>query len=727
MKKISILFLTLFFPCLIFPQVESDDSVQNDYFISSLIDFSGTAESMQVGNYCYFLEDAENHLTAENVTDDIFGKREYDWRKSDHKNLNFGFTKSAYWIYFQVRPGQNFINQMAIEVGYPLLDYTEFYLIKHGSIIKEMLSGDMRPFSSRKLFYRNFVFKIESTDHVIHCLMKFRSNGSMTLPVVLWNADSLHSKVTKEYFWLGMYYGLLLIIFVFNLLLYISIKDINYIYYILWVSSYGLYQFSINGLGTQFIWTDNRVLTGIVIPFSIFFGITWAYQFGRSFLNTKATFPLIDKILKILTAVMTAGAVLSLFVPYRIIIRAAVFSVVIFSLNMFFISLMSLLKGNRIARFYFLAWVFLLFGVSVYALKASGFLPENIFTSWAQQIGSAIEMTMLSFALTDRINQMNREKKEIIEAGNIELKRHNEELNSAYEKISFSEERYRMLIEGTDDVIFTLNEKYEITSINSAVNKLFRVKPEDILNKSIIDYVYDEVDENLPLTKDYVREKINQLIENRESVTFKSNFISPIKSEPQELNITLEYVNISGKNEILGRAVSVKGDSLLKYLVSESQVLTIDNYLMAVEDISYRITRNLLKYVDFRQLNMIRTAIKEILINAIEHGNLNISFEEKTTALENDKYFDLLSERRQIENLSGRKVYVKYVISSKKIVYIIKDEGDGFDHEKMYSEANVIANEQFLSHGRGLILTQHAFDKIKFNKKGNIVKLVKYL
>ncbi len=549
----------------------------------------------------------------------------------------------------------------------------------------------------------------------------------MSIPLYIWERDSLNTRITTETFWLGTYYGLLGIIIIFNLLLFLSIRDINYIFYTLWIIGYGGYQFAINGLGFQFLWTNNPFITERSVPFMIFFGITWAYQFGRSFLNTKQNFPTIDKILRLLPFLMITGAVSSLIAPYWIVIRLAVISVILLAVVMLTMSSAGLVKGVRAARFYVLAWSFLFLGVTTYAFKSAGILPENTFTTWAQMIGSSFEVIILSVALTDRINQINMEKETAIRTRNRELKEHNEELNKAYEDISSSEERYRMLIEGADDVIFTLDEQYHILDINNRAKSLLRIKPENMIHNSILDFIYVDTNDDLSVSRNYVKAQIDQLIKTKESVTFKADFVSPIKSEPLEMKIKLEYNKMAGQNEILGRASSVQHDSLMKYFISEKQILSMDNYLMAVEDVSYRITRNLIKYMGLSEIKLIRTAIREMLFNAIEHGNLAISFEEKTKAMMSDNYFDLISSRRNEERYRNRKVIIKYTITPDKIIYIIEDEGAGFDHKKMLEEANTEANEKMLTHGRGIALTRKIFDKIQYNEKGNSVKLIKMI
>jgi anti-sigma regulatory factor (Ser/Thr protein kinase) len=119
-----------------------------------------------------------------------------------------------------------------------------------------------------------------------------------------------------------------------------------------------------------------------------------------------------------------------------------------------------------------------------------------------------------------------------------------------------------------------------------------------------------------------------------------------------------------------------------------------------------------------------RIALREILINAIEHGNLGITFEEKTRAIIEDTYFKLIEQRRADPRYGSRKVKIEFIIDGDKAAYKITDQGDGFDVEKHHQRV-AQANEELLAHGRGILMTKNAFDKVTYNGKGNQVVLVK--
>ena len=291
------------------------------------------------------------------------------------------------------------------------------------------------------------------------------------------------------------------------------------------------------------------------------------------------------------------------------------------------------------------------------------------------------------------------------------------------DKISMSEEKYRMLVEGSNDIIFTLDENWNFLTVNRAINKVLNISVDDALTKSFFDILF-EVEDSIIGTKQFVREKLEQFKKDRDAQSFKALFKSSISTEPKELQVKLEYVNIKGKNEILGKASKIIEDTLMKYFISEKLRFDIDNYMLSADDVSFRITRNLEKYMDPKNVNLMRIAVREIIINAIEHGNLNITFDEKTKAIDDEKYIELLSMRQRISRNKNKKVIVEYSLNPERVVYKISDEGEGFDYKKIINDIHNV-NKNYIAHGRGLKMARNLFDEISFNNKGNQVLMLK--
>ena len=311
-----------------------------------------------------------------------------------------------------------------------------------------------------------------------------------------------------------------------------------------------------------------------------------------------------------------------------------------------------------------------------------------------------------------------------IDGLNVSLWERTRDLKETRVKYDFSQEKYRLLVEGTTDAIFSLDENLRFITANRSMLEILGLDEATVTTMTLYDVLHDS--NVLSMSAQFSREKIENFLRDSRPITLKLDFRTAIGIEPVSLQVHLEIIRIEGRNEIFGRGTSVAEDALNRYLQSERQEYRIGNLLLVADDLSYRITRNLLKYIDKRELNMIRVAVREIIINAIEHGNLAITFEEKSREMSGENYLQYLNDRQRDPRFKDRSVTIHYHVDGDRVIYTITDEGKGFDYRKFLS-GEVDANASMLAHGRGITLAKNIFDEIRFNESGNEVYLVKML
>ncbi|GAB1482331.1 cyclic nucleotide-binding domain-containing protein [Treponema sp.] len=129
---------------------------------------------------------------------------------------------------------------------------------------------------------------------------------------------------------------------------------------------------------------------------------------------------------------------------------------------------------------------------------------------------------------------------------------------------------------------------------------------------------------------------------------------------------------------------------------------------------NYLFNANLLNRDDREKLHV---ALQELLVNAIEHGNCKISYEEKTAWLEAGNYaMDLIREKNKHIDISARKVLLSYTISTESSSFSIKDEGSGFDWK-----ARLAAKPELGLHGMGIQMATVYVNELSYNDSGNEV------
>lgn len=114
----------------------------------------------------------------------------------------------------------------------------------------------------------------------------------------------------------------------------------------------------------------------------------------------------------------------------------------------------------------------------------------------------------------------------------------------------------------------------------------------------------------------------------------------------------------------------------------------------------------------------------EILKNAVEHGNLAITYAEKTQLMVDGSYEKEILRRQQLGEFKQRKVTVTVNVMSEHTYISVADEGEGFDWEKYLT---FDPERLFDPHGRGIAMTkQISFDELNYRGKGNEVELIMY-
>jgi len=361
-----------------------------------------------LGKYLEILEDKTGNMTIDDITS---SEIQSQFTLSEQEEPGFGFTSSVYWVKLTVNNPRDQLVNWYLEIGYPLLDYIDLYIQdEHGNFMVKK-AGDRLSFNTREIKHRNFVFDLsEKPNSVKTYYLRFQTSSSMNFPLQFWQQDTFFEHTSKDTALLGIFYGAVIIMVIYNIFLFIGFRDKSYLYNVLFISSWGLAQASLNGLAFQFIWPDSIWWANINIPFFIFASVFASNQFARTLLTTSKNSPFWDKILKVKSLLFIIGMILSLTIPYAITIRLGAASGIITVIALFLTAIACLRAGVRTANFFLAAWGFYFFGVILFALKSFGVLPGNFITNWSIQIGAFSLLVLFSIAVQDRINRERKEK-----------------------------------------------------------------------------------------------------------------------------------------------------------------------------------------------------------------------------------------------------------------------------------------------------------------------------
>jgi len=335
---------------------------------------------------------------------------------------NLGFTDSAYWFHLRLNTGDITEDAWLLEFQYPLLDYIDFYLVQPDGQVRHQQSGDSVPFHQRSRPFHtiNFALDLEPATSV-DLFLRVETSGAIQMPLVLWSEQAFNQHDHEIRFVYGLYYGLILALAIYNLLIFFSIRDVNYLLYVAYIATYGLFQFALNGLAFEMLWPESPWWNNRSIAFTMGLGMIFILAFSRSFLSLRINAPLADQLFRGLMVLFLGVAVASLILPYDPVIRAGTALTAISAVAIFVVGMRCWLQDFKPARYFMISWAALLGGMVVYTLKTFGLMPANFFTEFSIQIGSALEMIFLSLALADRIRIVTQENQKMQRAITEEL------------------------------------------------------------------------------------------------------------------------------------------------------------------------------------------------------------------------------------------------------------------------------------------------------------------
>jgi len=326
---------------------------------------------------------------------------------------NFGLTRSAIWLRIALNVSPASPHDWMLELAYPPLDRLELYSSRGNGGFERQLGGDLQPYASRAVPHRNHVLPLRLNPGAQTVLyLRLKSEGTVVAPVTLWRPAALWQHDQAAYAALSLYFGLLIGLLLYNLLLFVAVRDIGYLYYVAFVGFLGVAQAALTGLAAQFLWPRwtwwNNLSPSALMAAASIFGVL----FVRNFLSSGVRMRRIDRFLLLLLAGWSLAFVAALTLPYLVATWMVMVLAVLGVVTMFVVGVISVRREFAGARYFFMAWAVLLLGVLTLALHTMGALPSNVITANALLIASALEMVLLSFALADRINVARRFKEQ---------------------------------------------------------------------------------------------------------------------------------------------------------------------------------------------------------------------------------------------------------------------------------------------------------------------------
>jgi len=353
-------------------------------------------------NHIHYFEQ-KSILTPLNIKEEIFSPL-------SSKESNFGYTKSIFWLKVILDNNEQSSSKQVVYFPYTLLDYIDIYEFDNQELILKREMGDLRKYlNDGFLTEPSFFVNLKPFEKKI-LFIKVQTQGSMNIDLnILEYEEYIKYGIKKSQIFM-FYFGAVLIMLMYNFIIFLYIRDYSYLYYIVFHLDFLLFSLAFNGFTFAYFWPSLPELNNFAVPIFMSIGSTFAVIFTIDFLNVSASSLKLYRYFKYLVWVNVVSTLLVFLLSYRdITLIISILSIVsVLSILSYTIYSHFILK-NKNARFFALAWSFLLLGIFVVNAKNLGLLPTNEFTSYAAFIGAFIELILLSSALAYRYKLQNEE------------------------------------------------------------------------------------------------------------------------------------------------------------------------------------------------------------------------------------------------------------------------------------------------------------------------------
>jgi signal transduction histidine kinase len=358
--------------------------------------------SFLIGNMCLLKPDSANLYSIES----ILTTTDFKASNSEHILLGVGENQNV-WLKWLIHNPQT--ESAFLELSYPMIDTTTLYIVEDGKIIDIQQVGQNLLPQQRFVECRNVVFKVKQSDKPLIYYMKVKARWYCDVkPQVL----TVKSFIRTHHFddiIQGLFLGICLIFVLYNLFVYIQLKNSVYLYYSLYLLCTTFFIFRHNGYATEFVFRMTPQYNDLGFGVTGLMGILGTL-FTMKFLETETYLPKIHQVLRVLLGVYVLYT-FALFAKemYWTVIASQVLLPIGTSL-VFIASLTLWKRGNPAAKYYFIGWLGLFLSQMVFIAENRGAIPSNFFTTYSLHIGIAFEAITLSYAIAKHFKMLQNKE-----------------------------------------------------------------------------------------------------------------------------------------------------------------------------------------------------------------------------------------------------------------------------------------------------------------------------
>ncbi|UEG51631.1 chromosome partitioning protein ParA [Mucilaginibacter daejeonensis] len=396
----------------------------------------------------------------------------------NHEYYPQNLPKINYWYKVKIHVTQDIAeNASLIEFfDQTVNDITAYLPLANGGYSKYRAGADM-PFDTRLYKHKNLEFKLERLakgDHILY--FRVRSQDGANMLIVYRRLDYFVRYATTEYLTYGLFYGIILIFSFHNLLMFMAVRKRQYLYYILYILSVGLYEMTTDGIAFQYIWPNAPHWNQYAFGVALFSLSIFALEFTKALLHVKRRARRLYKIINTVIVLRT------LFFLYCLFFNKSLFYLKVVEFVPLIIAFAAGVRiwytGFKPARFFVLGYTFLTIGFVIKGITVLGYarVIPGLISNYSLGFSFILEMLFLSFAIGDQVRIMRKDKETAQDETIRQMEINNELKDSINKELEVKvAERTKEVIEKSEEIFkqaHTIEEQNkELLDINTQLEQ----------------------------------------------------------------------------------------------------------------------------------------------------------------------------------------------------------------------------------------------------------------
>lgn len=474
------------------------------------------SSAANIGNFVEYRFDPSTKAGIE----DILDTAPEEWVLHKGEKISLGFRKDAVWLRFSL-PASDEARRWWLTINYPLLNELDLYQWDGGRVIRHQRAGTAATAEDRPMLSTRALFVVETMAHrSSDFYLRVRSDSSLVLPLQFHTPVSLLDALVLDAQKHGLFFGTLLVLSCYHLIMLILFRDRSYLLYIGLNVALTLAMALLSGTANRYFFATADESSLRIIPLCITLAMWMGMMLTREFLGTARQLPRLDTAMRALSALALAPAVITLVVGYYPGIIAVSLLVPPLVGMTFYASARAVKAGFAPARYFLTGWGFMVAGSALYAGRALGWVHDNAWTAQSLHFGVGVLMGLVALSLTARFRlfmdeeaSQRRKTMEEIRMSNQRLEeevaKRTRELNDETAQLQATEKALAVQDRRFASGVMSAGVAHEINNPNNFVNagaQLYQAKLHsfrnmilDLLDGDTASEIYAQFDKRLSL------------------------------------------------------------------------------------------------------------------------------------------------------------------------------------------------------------------------------------